>query len=415
MLTLYRLHTGKCSAKRPQYDRTYRRCTCPIHVEGMCGGRMIRTSTKLRDWQRAQRLVAEAEARDAWEAAQAELKAEMDHVSRCHVQNGIHAGKQGIADAVASFLREAERNMVNATLSKYKLLFRDLAAFCQKKGYMFLTEITLDDLREFRESWFHGTEGYLIKRDVLRRPLGPRTAMKKLERLRSFYRFALESGWVDRNIAKLVRAPSHIKELPKLPFTPAEMTRILTAAAAIDLTGGPKGHGAILTNDDLIAFILVLRWSGLRIGDASLLTTDRLEGSKLFLYTQKTGTHVYVPLPPFVIAALEKIKLRMGKYYFARGDSTRMETASELLRRKITRVFRAAGIKGGNPHRFRHTFAVELLKKGVKTENVAILLGHSSARITEQYYSAWIQDRQELLEGEVSKTWPTLELVKPGA
>ena len=56
-----------------------------------------------------------------------------------------------------------------------------------------------------------------------------------------------------------------------------------------------------------------------------------------------------------------------------------MDTASDLWRRKLGHVFRLAEIEGGHPHRFRHTFAVELLKKGVPMEEVAILLGQQCA------------------------------------
>ena len=38
-----------------------------------------------------------------------------------------------------------------------------------------------------------------------------------------------------------------------------------------------------------------------------------------------------------------------------------METASDLWRRKLAVVFKAAKVEGGHPHRFRHTFAIELL------------------------------------------------------
>jgi site-specific recombinase XerD len=44
-----------------------------------------------------------------------------------------------------------------------------------------------------------------------------------------------------------------------------------------------------------------------------------------------------------------------------------------------------AKLARGHPHRFRHTFALELLKKGVPMEEVSILLGHSGVRITEKH------------------------------
>jgi hypothetical protein len=47
----------------------------------------------------------------------------------------------------------------------------------------------------------------------------------------------------------------------------------------------------------LPAFVLRLRYSGLRIRDAITLSRNRMQGDKLFLYTAKTGTAVIAPSP----------------------------------------------------------------------------------------------------------------------
>jgi len=75
--------------------------------------------------------------------------------------------------------------------------------------------------------------------------------------------------------------------------------------------------------------------------------------------------------------------------------------------RVFQRVFETADppIQGGHPHRFRDTFAVSLLLKGVSSEIVSKLLGHSSIKVTERHYSPWIKARQELLETEVRRIW----------
>ena len=67
--------------------------------------------------------------------------------------------------------------------------------------------------------------------------------------------------------------------------------------------------------------------------------------------------------------------------------------------------FALAKVSGGHAHRFRHTFAVELLLAGVPIERVSVLLGHSGTRITEKHYSAWVRARQEQLEADVRRTW----------
>lgn len=44
---------------------------------------------------------------------------------------------------------------------------------------------------------------------------------------------------------------------------------------------------------------------------------------------------------------------------------------------------------------FRDTFAVEMLLAGVPLEQVSILLGHKSVKITEKHYAPWVKARQD--------------------
>ena len=62
-------------------------------------------------------------------------------------------------------------------------------------------------------------------------------------------------------------------------------------------------------------------------------------------------------------------------------------------------------------HRFRDTFAVELLLAGVPIERVSILLGHQSVRVTEKHYNPWVRSRQEQLEADVRNAWKADEFL----
>jgi integrase len=64
-----------------------------------------------------------------------------------------------------------------------------------------------------------------------------------------------------------------------------------------------------------------------------------------------------------------------------------------------------SGVQNAHAHRFRDTFSVELLIAGVPIEDVSILLGHSSVRISERAYAPWVQARQLKLEAAVRKAW----------
>src|SRR5262249_42239009 len=109
-----------------------------------------------------------------------------------------------------------------------------------------------------------------------------------------------------------------------------------------------------------------------------------------------------------------------AKNYFWSGQSKQASIAG-LWEKRLKKLFAQAGVsKGlGNAvsHRFRDTFAVELLLAGVPIERVSILLGHSSVRITEKHYNPWVRSRQEQLEADVAQTWehdPVLMQKIPG-
>lgn len=73
--------------------------------------------------------------------------------------------------------------------------------------------------------------------------------------------------------------------------------------------------------------------------------------------------------------------------------------------RYLKRLFTLAKVSNGHSHRFRDTFAVELLQVGVPLERVSVLLGHSSIKVTEKHYAPWVWSRQEQLQADLKGSW----------
>jgi integrase/recombinase XerD len=291
-----------------------------------------------------------------------------------------------VNEAWQKFIAQAETRQLNAsTIYKYRLLARRMGDFAQAHGIQSLKDFDLEALEAFQAE---GTEG-------------PLTRVKKLGQIRAFFCFAFERGRIDANPARLLRGPK-VKPRPTLPFTPEEMTTIL---AAIDRYPDKSGKMGRANAQRLRAFILLLRYTGLRIGDATTLSVNRLVGNKLLLYTAKTGQPVYCVIPEFVADALENVPRLSDKYFFWTGRSS-LHTATGSWQRTLRNLFRLGGVQiGGHAHRFRDTFAVELLLAGIPTEDVAVLLGHSNIGITQRHYSPWVRSRQRQLEANLERTW----------
>jgi integrase/recombinase XerD len=370
MLTIYRRHKKSCAhyGKGRRYKGD---CGCPIWVQGFLGEQKLRESLDLADWQAAQRRVRD------WEA------------------EGMPAAETGdvsIEAAEKEFLavRETRKNK-KQTIDRYRFIFNDLDRFATKERVRFFKQLDAAALNRFVATW--------NKNSAV-------TILKKLQRVREFFKFAHKRGYTKRDLAVELEDPI-VRPSPTLPFSRDDMFAILEATAKKIREADPAAKHKVLR---LRALVLLLRYAGLRISDAVGCEVDRLQEGKLSLYTAKTGQHVYVPLPAFVAKELEATPRLSDRHWFwARTGS--LETARKKWSEALARLFEDAKIKDGHPHRFRDTMAVELLLAGTPIERVSMLLGHSSVRITEKHYNPWNRARQEQAEADVARAWASDPIV----
>jgi integrase len=171
---------------------------------------------------------------------------------------------------------------------------------------------------------------------------------------------------------------------------------------------GLNGYSPEELRRRVLAFVRLLRWAGLRIGDAISLERTRLTtDGRILLYTAKTGNPVYVRIPEYVSQLLHCLPNSNPKYFFWSGNGLLKTGVADW--RTLQRLFRLADLgKRCHAHMFRETFAVELLLAGVPIDQVSVLLGHSSVKIRERHYSPWVKARQQQLDESVRKAWSTV-------
>jgi integrase/recombinase XerD len=345
MLVVHRRHTEACPHK--EKGRIWRKCSCPLWIDWRVHGKRIQKPLSTRDWGVAQIQAREIEVQGLT-AAITPTTVEM-------------ACEKFLMDAVARRLKEE-------SLRKYRQLFKGLRAYAEEKGIPLLNNLGPRELLEFRAGW----------------PNEARSAKKKLELLKAFFRHCLLAQMVTSDPSAGIKPPKVVEE-QVIPFTDEQEKAILAACDA-----------------RLKALVLLMRYSGLRITDACTLSRDRVRDGVLTLRTEKGGTTVRVPLHPEAVAALAALPMR-GPYYFWTGTSKR-RTVANFWQQQLLEMFRRAGVVG-HSHQFRHRFAVKLLERGASLEDVSILLGHRDIKITQRTYSAWVPARRDRLERIVRDAW----------
>jgi integrase len=383
-LFVYARHTSDCPKKS---DRFWKRCRCPKWIRGVLAASTIRQTADTRSWEKA-----EDKRRQLEEEAEERAAAIRTGEAPSRTSEPIT-----VKDAVKRFLASKRtENLADSTLDKLKTIFeKQFLAWATSAGFEKLAEITTADLEAFRDTW---TDGALAKK-------------KKQERLIGFFYYGMRLGWIKSNPAALlgrIRA-----EGPPTDYFPKVEFDLIVDSTYIYQ---PKGWLECRNQAArLRILILLMRWSGLAIRDAVTLERRRLnDKDELFLYRAKTGNPVYVPLPHDVAEALRNIPPGPSpnpRYFLWSGNGSPKSVVGNW-QRSFRRLFTIANIRRDDgtpkrcyPHMFRDTFAVEMLLAGVPLEQVSILLGHKSVKITEKHYAPWVKARQDQLAANVRMAW----------
>ncbi len=242
-------------------------------------------------------------------------KIELEHQQRHDVEAPTRPAEPAtIAHAVSAYIsvkRDIEKRD-EQTVYKYEVLLeKQLLRRADELGCDYLVDLTGDYLEKFVSRWLRVSSPMLRGNPTVRRggqPPGvltqkssgserstiPWALKKKQERLSGFFNYCVMRGWIDKNPVKGLSRIDAAKP-PTLYFPPDEFDKIIDSTYLYDRKAVEKTE-MINNASRLRVMILLLRWSGLALGDAiSLERTGLTDDYNLFLYRQKTAVPVYVP------------------------------------------------------------------------------------------------------------------------
>jgi integrase/recombinase XerD len=368
------------------------------------GSRQV--SAKTRSWEKAEERAREI--RDSWNPVR-----QLERALQAKLQQS-EPRTISLVDAVGTFLNEVRRlNREEATLGKYRLTLEDrMLSWCatQIPPIVLVSELNVEIVRRWIQSW-RGA---------------PTTRHNQHQRVISFFFFCVEQGWIKENPARRIKKVAPEQE-ETLPFSRKQYDALIEATYFYDGRDNTNA-GETINSRRARVYLRLLRWSGLRAGDAACLAKDKLrDDDSLFIYQKKVkgkaSSPVYCLLPHDVAEELRNVPASPHThpdYFFWSGASKRKSEVSNWIKifgkivatasERHSDLFKAhdGQLKSAHLHMLRDTFAVEYLLAGMPLEEVSRLLGHSSVVITQKHYAPWVLERQLKLAASVRTAWSAM-------
>lgn len=146
---------------------------------------------------------------------------------------------------------------------------------------------------------------------------------------------------------------------------------------------------------------LLFRWTGLRCSDVEQITWGAwdFEAKTLHWQTKKRKTWVTIPLTKAVNEELNQYRNLASP----KPEDRILATATRAKLYKIVAdLGKKAGVENAHPHRFRDSFAVDILSKGGTIYDVAKILG-ITIHTAERHYTPFTEKLQERVRDLLEK------------
>lgn len=255
-----------------------------------------------------------------------------------------------------NFLKNKGR--AQATILAYRKDIEQLIDFLEGKEILQATSVQAEHIEEF-------------KKDLLEKKYTAKSVSRKLNAVKTFFKFLEEEGIITQNPALSVAHPKYEIKAPRI-LSQMEYRAIRDAARE---------------DARVSAIVELLLQTGMRIGELARLEVGDIEADHLSIKEYESHKSRRIPLNKAAQKAL-------GGYLKARPKSRTKAlflTKSgrpfliRNIRGAIERYFKIAGIESAKVNDLRHTFITHQLASGNSVVLIQKLVGHKRLSTTERY------------------------------
>ena len=220
-----------------------------------------------------------------------------------------------------------------------------------------------------------------------------RTVNRKISVLRSYYKFLMRVGSIERSPLKEHKALKMATKV-QLPFSQEEVARVLNSDFF------PKNYNGVLQKTILSLFY----YTGIRRSELIGLKYEDINLSKdLIKVLGKQNKERLIPLLPEIKVQIKTLLSLQNQSSALRSQGLFFQTENG---RKLTEAYvyktvndyfgRVSTKTKKSPHVLRHSFATHLLDQGADLNSIKDLLGHSSIAATQHYTHSSMAKIQEV-------------------
>ena len=263
--------------------------------------------------------------------------------------------------ALEKFLIHLENeNRSTNTIIAYKNDLSQLNNFIQDKHISNVDQVTTGQLREFKSNL------------IQKKQYTNKTVSRKLNSLKSFFKFLTESKIISQDPADEIAHPK-IDQKPPRVLSQLEY-RALRDACRNDLRS--------------YAITELMLQAGLRISEVAALEITDIQENKIIIRPYESHDGRVVPLNEAAKRAIENYlkerpKTRKSNNIFITKNGNPLLVRN--IRNSLNRYFKIAEIDNVYVNNLRDTFVVQQLKAGVPLNVVSKIIGHKRVSSTEKY------------------------------
>ncbi|MBN1169381.1 tyrosine-type recombinase/integrase [Candidatus Woesebacteria bacterium] len=267
--------------------------------------------------------------------------------------------QEPLKDLLPKLLQDLkDKDRSPSTILAYRADLEQLVEYLHEKSKVTHDQVKSDDIEGFRD-------------DLLSKKYTPKSVSRKLNAVKTFFRWMMEVGIISFNPSEVVSHPKITPSIPKF-LSPLEYRAL---------------RDVVRDDARISAIIELILQTGMRISEIANLKLKNVKDGKIIIEPHATQPEREVPYNQPAKEALEEyLKVRPetdSEYVFVSKNGNRL--AVRNIRAAIDRYMTKADVPDYSVNDLRTTFIIENLKAGVDLVLLSQVVGHKRLSTTERY------------------------------